>query len=147
MRTTPGSRQALDELKASIAAHGVLENLLVRPVESGGRTCYEVVAGRRRLNVLGELAEEGALHPDAPVPCAVADPEADDTELSLAENTVRLEMHPADPGSPPSGGCTRAACRRTPSPPASVCRPAPSSSACGWPGSPPNCSTPRARTA
>ena len=96
VRTTPGSRQALDELKASIAAHGVLENLLVRPVETGGRTRYEVVAGRRRLNAIAELADEGALHPDAPVPCAVVDPDADDTELSLAENTMRLDMHPAD---------------------------------------------------
>jgi ParB family transcriptional regulator, chromosome partitioning protein len=33
---------------------------------------------------------------DLPIPCHVVDREADAAEIGLAENTVRLAMHPAD---------------------------------------------------
>ena len=55
----------LDELAASITAHGLRQNLNVRPIP-GGR--YEVVAGGRRLLALKRLARTGALPSDAPVP-------------------------------------------------------------------------------
>ncbi len=41
------------------------------------------------------LAKQKALAKDAPIPCNVLDGESD-TEISLAENEMRLAMHPAD---------------------------------------------------
>jgi ParB family transcriptional regulator, chromosome partitioning protein len=41
-----GALTGIEELAASIAAHGLLQNLQVRPGEKGK---YEVVAGGRRL--------------------------------------------------------------------------------------------------
>ncbi|MCA8951689.1 MAG: ParB/RepB/Spo0J family partition protein, partial [Planctomycetes bacterium] len=38
-------KKALDELAESIAAHGVLQPILVRPAKKG----YEIVAGARRF--------------------------------------------------------------------------------------------------
>jgi ParB family chromosome partitioning protein len=43
------------ELAASIKAHGLLQNLQVRP---GSRGKYEVVAGGRRLAALQRLAKQ-----------------------------------------------------------------------------------------
>lgn len=85
------------ELQASLEAHGLLENLVVRsdgPGEDGAER-YAVVAGGRRLAALGVLVEEGVIPTDFPVPCKVV---ANDnaSELSLAENMVRIVMHPAD---------------------------------------------------
>ena len=96
VRTVPGSDQALDELRASIAAHGLLENLVVRAAESEDETIHDVIAGRRRLEALRGLAEDGELHPDTLIPCRIVDDDTDDTEISLAENDVRLAMHPVD---------------------------------------------------
>ena len=96
VRTVPGSDEALDELKASIAAHGLLKNLVVRAAESESETIYDVIAGRRRLDAYRSLAEDGQMHPDVLIPCRILDDNADDTEISLAENTVRLAMHPVD---------------------------------------------------
>ena len=52
------------------------------------------MAGGRRLAALKALAEDGALDAEHPVPCRVANGDA--AELSLAENVVRVAMHPAD---------------------------------------------------
>jgi len=41
-----GVKTGIDELAASIAAHGLLQNLQVRPASDGK---YQVVAGARRL--------------------------------------------------------------------------------------------------
>ena len=95
VRTVPGSDEALDELKASIAAHGLLKNLVVRAAGSEGEI-YDVIAGRRRLDACRNLAEDGQMHPDVLIPCRILNDDADDTEISLAENTVRLAMHPVD---------------------------------------------------
>ena len=49
----------------------------------------------RRLDEFNTLAEEGSIDAAAPVACLVVS--ADDAgEFSLAENVVRLAMHPAD---------------------------------------------------
>ena len=88
----------LTTLKASIAAHWLLENLVARsigPGEDGGEH-YAVIAGGRRLDALRDLASEGVLETDHPVPCRVIVNGAADSELSLAENVVRVAMHPAD---------------------------------------------------
>ena len=97
VRKTPAEDAAFAELKASIAAHGLLENLLVRAAEPDhdGALRFEVVAGARRLAALQALADDGALAPDRPVPCHVMTGD-NAAELSLAENTVRAAMHPAD---------------------------------------------------
>ena len=98
VRKTPAEGAAFAQLKASIAAHGLLENLLVRPQapDLDGASPYEVVAGGRRLAALQALADDGAVAPDHPVPCHVVTNEDNAAELSLAENTVRAAMHPAD---------------------------------------------------
>ena len=84
---------ALAELEASIMAHGLLENLVVVKLEGG---CFDVVAGGRRLTALQELAGAGELDPAWPVPCLILPEGADAVEASLAENVVRVAMHPAD---------------------------------------------------
>ena len=98
VRRTEAGKTAFAELKASIAAHGLLENLVARsigPGEDGGEH-YAVIAGARRLAALNALAKDGVLPTDHPVPCRVVDNGAADSELSLAENVVRVAMHPAD---------------------------------------------------
>ena len=98
VRKTPAEGAAFDQLKASIAAHGLLKNLLVRPhaADTEAETDYEVIAGGRRLAALKSLADDGAVAPDHPVPCHVVTDEDNAAELSLVENTVRAAMHPAD---------------------------------------------------
>jgi ParB family chromosome partitioning protein len=88
-----GATAGLDELTASIAAHGVLQSLVVRKTHRGK---YSVIAGRRRFLALSALAERGGIEADAPVPCRVLARSADATEISLTENVVRAPMHPAD---------------------------------------------------
>ena len=98
VRKTPEDPASFAELKASIAAHDLLENLIVRiedPVEDGVERCA-VVAGGRRLAAMKALAEEGALDAEHPVPCRVIGEAENAGELSLAENVVRVAMHPAD---------------------------------------------------
>ena len=96
VRKTPADPVAEAEMKASIATHGLLENLVVRmdgPADAG---TWAVVAGGRRLAAMKALAEDGAIDADHPVPCLVAaDPDMAG-ELSLAENIVRIAMHPVD---------------------------------------------------
>ena len=98
VRKTPPDAQADASLKASIAALGLLENLVVRPDEpdEDGAEHYAVVAGGRRLKAMQELVEDGVFDADHPVPCQVRSGDADPSELSLAENVIRIAMHPAD---------------------------------------------------
>ena len=106
VRKTPEDPAALAELKASIAAHGLLENLIVRIEDTGhdpgsgpGQAHVDrcaVVAGGRRLAAMKVLVPEGALDADHPVPCRVIDAAESAEEFSLAENVVRVAMHPAD---------------------------------------------------
>ena len=98
VRKTPAEGAAFEQLKASIAAHGLLENLLVQPAKGNGEAdgCHEVIAGARRLAALRVLAEDGAIAPDHPVPCHVIANGDNAAELSLVENTMRAAMHPAD---------------------------------------------------
>ena len=113
VRKTPADPVAEAEMKASIAAHGLLENLVARPEgdpgsgqpvpahEPGAQSpdetgTYAVVAGGRRLAAMQALAADGTIDADHPVPCLIAaDPELAG-ELSLAENVIRIAMHPAD---------------------------------------------------
>ncbi|HMT41612.1 ParB/RepB/Spo0J family partition protein [Sphingorhabdus sp.] len=82
------------ELKASVAAHGLLQNLVVREGKKGQ---YEVEAGERRRRALLALAADKHLSRTLPIMCLVLD--GDETqvrEASLAENFHTLKMNPAD---------------------------------------------------
>lgn len=79
---------SLDELAASIEAHGLLQNLSVREVQGTDGTTtgrYEVVAGGRRYRALKRLAQAKRIKKSHPVPCAVVDGFSG-TEIGLAEN-------------------------------------------------------------
>ena len=67
------------------------QNLVVR--KDGKK--FAVVAGGRRLKALQRLAKAGDIEPTYEVPCRITEA-ADAAEISLAENVVREEMHPAD---------------------------------------------------
>ena len=89
-----GDPAADSELKASIAAHGLLQNLIVRPAARGK---FEVEAGERRRCALLALAEEKVLPKGYEVTCLVLEDDAEiAVETSLAENFHRLAMNPAD---------------------------------------------------
>lgn len=90
-----GKDSEIAALAASIEANGLLENLVVVPAAGGRDKGYEVVAGGRRLMALRLLAKRKQVARDLPVACLVRDA-ADATELSLAENFVRVPLHPAD---------------------------------------------------
>ena len=98
VRITPPDPRADAELKTSIAALGLLENLVVRADEPGedGADRYAVVAGGRRLKAMQALVEDEVLDIDHPVPCLVRADGDDAGEVSLAENVIRVPMHPAD---------------------------------------------------
>lgn len=82
------------QLRADIAARGLLQNLVVR---KGKRGKFEVEAGGRRLAALQALAEEGTLPESHEVTCLVIEGEESEVrEVSLAENFQRLAMNPAD---------------------------------------------------
>jgi ParB family chromosome partitioning protein len=89
--------EGIAELAASIEAHGLLQNLTVRPVGSGKKKSgkFEVIAGGRRLAALKSLAKRKALAADASIPCCVRD-DGIAEEISLAENVGQCPMHPAD---------------------------------------------------
>ena len=82
------------QLRADIAARGLLQNLVVR---KGKRGKFEVEAGGRRLAQLQALADEGTLPENHEVTCLVIEGEESEVrEASLAENFQRLAMNPAD---------------------------------------------------
>ena len=63
-----GRDRGVEALMASIAAHGLRQNLNVRAT-TGNR--FEVVAGGRRLEALKRLMKQGDLPRDTPIPCVV----------------------------------------------------------------------------
>ncbi len=82
------------QLRADIAARGLLQNLVVRKAKRGK---FEVEAGGRRLAALQALADEGTLPKIHEVTCLVIEGEESEVrEASLAENFQRLAMNPAD---------------------------------------------------
>lgn len=90
-RKTP--RLSIPELAASIARIGLLQNLVV--ILSADGKQYEVVAGDRRLTALKLLAKKKRIAADFEVPCLLV-PDASARTVSLAENLLRENMHPAD---------------------------------------------------
>ena len=59
---------SIDELAASIAAHGLLQNLIVSEADKGR---YSVEAGGRRLKALRKLAKAKTIPGNEPIPCRV----------------------------------------------------------------------------
>ena len=86
--------QSIDDLAASIAAENLLQNLVVTAANDGH---FEVEAGGRRLRALQLLQSEGRLPATLVdgIPCNVVGADVAG-EASLAENTIREAMHPAD---------------------------------------------------
>jgi len=90
-RMTPGKYQprrhfddaAIDQLADSIAVHGVLQPLLVRPLSG---TMYEIVAGERRWRA----AQKAQLHELPVVIRDLTDKEA--MEIALIENLQREDL-------------------------------------------------------
>ncbi len=95
-RTTAAPAEAMGELEASLEAHGLLENLVVRAHDDG--KTFHVVGGARRLRALRTLAKKrkSRFRTTTPVPCRVLPADAIDEEISAAENLVRVNMHPVD---------------------------------------------------
>ena len=95
-RTTAAPADAMRELEASLEAHGLLENLVVRARDDG--KTFQVVGGGRRLQALRTLAKKrrSRFRATTPIPCRVMPDDAVDEEISAAENTVRVNMHPVD---------------------------------------------------
>ncbi|SFQ70601.1 chromosome partitioning protein, ParB family [Variovorax sp. OK605] len=82
----------LEELAALIDAQGLLQRLSVVAQDDGR---FAVVAGGRRLRALQLLAERGRLAGTHPVECRLCDA-VQARQVSLAENSGREAMHPAD---------------------------------------------------
>jgi ParB family transcriptional regulator, chromosome partitioning protein len=97
-RKTPHTKAEIETLATSIAAKGLLQNLVVEPERDkrSRPTGYYLVTigeGRRLAQLLRVKRKEIAK--DEPVRC-VLDTEHNAFEISLAENVIRSNMHPAD---------------------------------------------------
>jgi ParB family transcriptional regulator, chromosome partitioning protein len=83
------------ELSANIEVKGLLQNLIAVPAKKKG--WFDITAGGRRLRALNALHAVGKLDHDYAVPCKIIDTDAaGQSELSLIENVIRLDMTPTD---------------------------------------------------
>lgn len=82
----------IEELADNIYQARVLQNLVVTQQADG---MYEVEAGGRRLAALTLLLQQQRISDDYPVPCRII-PVTQASMVSLTENTMREQMHPAD---------------------------------------------------
>jgi len=80
------------ELAASIREHGLQQNLIVK---KDGRN-FAVVGGGQRLMALQLLAKQGDIKQGYRVTCKIVNDDFDPAEISLVENVMRDDMHPAD---------------------------------------------------
>ncbi len=88
----------LAELAESIAQHGLLQNIVVRP-HPGDSALYELAAGERRWRAIALLIERGTLPADTPVKASVRDlADVQLLLLGLSENVQRANMHPLEEG-------------------------------------------------
>jgi ParB family chromosome partitioning protein len=97
-RKTPHSEAAIEAYAASIAAKGILQNLVVEPEfdEEGAATGFYFVTigeGRRLAQLLRVKRKE--IKKNEPIRCMI-DTANDPHEISLDENVTRENMHPAD---------------------------------------------------
>jgi ParB family chromosome partitioning protein len=97
-RRVPHTAAEIAALAASIKAHGLLQNPVIEPEfdKRGKPTGYFLVtAGEGRRQALLLLVKQRVIKPSHAVRCTV-DTDHDPFEISLAENAVRANMHPAD---------------------------------------------------
>lgn len=97
-RKTPHSEAHIEALSASIAAKGMLQNLVVEPEtnaegEPTGSYFVTIGEGRRLAQLLRVKRKQ--IKKSEPIRC-VLDTENDAAEISLDENVTREAMHPAD---------------------------------------------------
>ena len=97
-RKTPHSEAAIEAYAASIAAKGILQNLVVEPEldADGAATGFYFVTigeGRRLAQLLRVKRKE--IKKTEPIRCVI-DTANDAFEISLDENVTRENMHPAD---------------------------------------------------
>jgi ParB family chromosome partitioning protein len=89
----------VEELAALIEAQGLLHNLVVTEQEVGRgksrKLKFAVAAGERRRRAMLLLQQRGRLPKEHEVLCELVPPERA-LEVSLAENSGREAMHPAD---------------------------------------------------
>ncbi|WP_432263469.1 ParB/RepB/Spo0J family partition protein [Cupriavidus sp. TMH.W2] len=86
----------ITELAALIRSQSVLQNLLVVPeVDERGGVRFGVVGGGRRMRALNHLAQRREIEEIHPVPVKIVAVETAE-QASLAENSGREAMHPAD---------------------------------------------------
>ncbi|MBD2607359.1 ParB/RepB/Spo0J family partition protein [Scytonema hofmannii FACHB-248] len=79
--------QALNELISSVKQHGILQPLLVRPIDEGK---YELVAGERRYRAAKDCGLEK-------VPVVVRELSNEDAfQLALIENLLREDLNPVE---------------------------------------------------
>ena len=90
VRKAPPGEEAMAELEASIQTHDLLLPLIAEGDTS--RAC--VVDGGRRLAALRNLVAAGDLPAGHPVPCVLVS--GGHTEISLAANSGREDLHPVD---------------------------------------------------
>ena len=84
-------QDTLDDLAASISAQGVVQPIVVRPIESpGGEQRYEIIAGERRWRAaqLAGLGEVPAVVREIPDEAAIA--------MALIENIQRENLNPLE---------------------------------------------------
>jgi len=87
-----GRGEDIEELAASIAAHGLITPPKVKEID---RTFY-VAIGNRRLAALRLLVEQNHLAEDWEVPCDEFEGVDDPREIALAEQINRAPLHEAD---------------------------------------------------
>jgi ParB family chromosome partitioning protein len=97
-RKTPHSEAAIEAYAASIAAKGILQNLVVEPELDGdglatGFYFVTIGEGRRLAQLLRVKRKE--IKKTEPIRCIV-DTANDPHEISLDENVTRENMHPVD---------------------------------------------------
>lgn len=80
-------QEKLDELAASIKEHGVIQPVLVRPLEAGG---YELIAGERRWRACKSLGYNS-------IPAVIKEyRDLEATAVSLIENVQRENLNPLE---------------------------------------------------
>ena len=97
-RKTPHSEASIEAKAASIAAKGILQNLVVEPETNGegGPTGFYLVSigeGRRLAQMLRVKRKQ--IKKTEPIRCVI-DTANDVAEISLDENVTREDLHPAD---------------------------------------------------
>jgi len=87
------TNESIEEMAASLKCTGLIQNLVVREGEKKGH--YLVTAGGTRWAAYKLLAANGDIKKNHGIRCIVRTAE-EATEISLAENIVRTDMHPVD---------------------------------------------------